>query len=119
MRSRSSISPDPLPKGIPLERIYADFFGYVYKHTMNFFRQREFQGTTIWENLKRSRKIEFVIAHPNGWTLHEQVFLRKAAVAGGLIHQNDAARMVHMITEGEASVHFVVSNGGLESRLQV
>jgi len=71
------------------------------------------------ESLKQSRKIEFVITHPNGWTLHEQEFLRKAAVNGGLVHRGEASRMVHLITEGEASVHFVVSNGRHGDRLKV
>ena len=91
----------------------------MYEHTQNFFKNREIRGTEIWENLKQNGKIEFVFAHPNGWAWYQQAFLRNAAVDGGLIHRDDASRMVHMITEGEASVHFMVLSGVHEHHLQV
>jgi hypothetical protein len=121
MKDRSPLSLDPLPKGVTIDTIYADFFRYLYRHMQTFFEERELQGTKIWGDLSQRNKIEFVIAHPNGWTSKEQAFLRNTVVRGGLISKSGAAESVHMLTEAEASVHFVVFHGGgsVESRLEV
>jgi len=119
IKTRTPIVRDPLPKNVGLEKIYADFFKYLYTHTREFIMGHELQGTVIWQRLEQRKKIEFVIAHPNGYTGHEQAFLRKAAVDGGLTSQDDAAETVHMLTEGEASVHFVMNNKGVGNRLEV
>jgi hypothetical protein len=121
MRSRSPLSLDPLPKGVTIDKIYADFFRYLYGHMQTFFRERELQGTKIWQDLIRKNKIEFVIAHPNGWTTNEQAFLRRAVVQSGLLSESKAPQSVHMLTEAEASVHFVVFHGGgnVERQLEV
>jgi hypothetical protein len=121
MKARNPLSLEPLPKGVRIKKIYADFFGYLYKHMQAFFKERELQGAKIWQDLSQRQKIEFVVTHPNGWTLKEQAFLRKAVVEGGLISESSAAQYVHMLTEAEASVHFVVfhSGGSVETRLEV
>ena len=121
MKARNALSFDPLPKGVTIDKIYADFFRYLYEHTQTFFKERELQGTKIWRDVLRKKKIEFVVTHPNGWTLKEQAFLRKAVVEGGLIAESSAAQYVHMLAEAEASVHFVVfhAGGSVESRLKV
>jgi hypothetical protein len=119
MQTRSALSLDPLPEGVTIEKIYSDFFKYLYGHTQAFFTERELQGTKVWQELTQKKEIEFVIAHPNGWTLQEQAFLRKAAVNAGLTSQSDAPQMVHMLTEAEASVHFVMFRESVGSRLEV
>jgi hypothetical protein len=118
MKTRAPIVLDPLP-GVRLEKIYSDFFRYLYTHTRSFFFNREAQSEAIWQRLEQKGKIEFVIAHPNGWTGYEQAFLRKAAVDGGLVSEINASKVVHMLTEGEASVHFVMFHGGIQNGLQV
>jgi hypothetical protein len=117
IKTRGKIDLHPLP--LPIDKIYADFFRYIYAHTQEFFKQREDQGSTIWQRLAQRNKIEFVIAHPNGWTGREQAFLRKAAVDGGLVSQSNAQEAVHMITEAEASVHFVMIDGAAGDNLKV
>jgi hypothetical protein len=119
MKAQNSISCDPLPQNVTINQIYADFFRYVYDHTKYFFEEREDQGARIWQNLKEMHHIEFLIAHPNGWTLSEQAFLRQTAVDAGLVIHHHASRTVHMISEAEASVHFVMFHGGVENHLQV
>jgi len=118
IKSKSSLTLDPIPSGVTIERIYADFFSYLFGHTRDFFMERELQGRTIWQDLAQKKKIEFVIAHPNGWGGHEQAFLRKAAVDGGLVSKSDASNLVHMIRESEASVHFVMFHEGFDKRLK-
>jgi hypothetical protein len=117
MRSKHNIIVQPLPRGIELEKIYADFLSYLYRHTQSFFQDRELNGSDIWERLRGS--IEFVIAHPNGWGAHEQTFLRKAVVKAGLVPAAQAQDRVRVVSEGEASVHFVMVHGDFETRLKV
>lgn len=117
MRAEQEIIVQPLPRGVALDQIYADFFGYLYKHTRTFFQNREVNGQEIWERLETS--IEIVIAHPNGWGAHEQAFLRKVAVLGGLVPGSTAQERVHVVSEGEASVHYVMLHGDIERRLEV
>jgi hypothetical protein len=121
MQAENPLSLDPLPKGVTIDKIYADFFRYLYGYMQTFFKEREVRGTKIWQDLSERNVIEFVIAHPNGWTLKEQTFLRDAAVRGGLISKEHASQCVHFLTEAEASVHFVIFHGGgnVETRLEV
>lgn len=117
MRNKHNIIVQPLPRGIGLDQIYADFFGYILRHTETFFQDREIHGTDIWARLKGS--MEFVIAHPNGWAAHEQGFLRKAAVMAGFVPSSTSHERIHVVSEGEASVHFVMVHGDFETRLKV
>jgi hypothetical protein len=117
MRSEQNIIVQPLPRGIALDQIYADFFRYLYQQTKIFFQSRELNGADIWRRLEA--RIEIIIAHPNGWGAHEQGFLRKIAVTGGLVPAARAAEQVHVVSEGEASVHFIMLHGDIEGRLKV
>jgi hypothetical protein len=117
MRAEGNIIVQPLPKGVALDQIYADIFKYLYQHTRTFFQSREVGGVAIWERLEDS--IEIVIAHPNGWSAHEQAFLRKVAVMAGIVPGTKAQDRVHVVSEGEASVHYVMVHGDIERRLQV
>jgi hypothetical protein len=118
MRTEYNINVPTLPTsgGLTLERIYADFFGYLFRHTRTFFQDRELDGENLWGKLQGS--IQFVIAHPNGWGAYEQDFLRRAAVAGGLVPQSEARARVAVVSEAEASVHYVMLHADTESRLR-
>lgn len=59
------------------------------------------------------------MAHPNGWGAHEQTFLRNAIVKAGLVPRPQAHDKVKVVSEGEASVHFVMVHGDFETRLRV
>ncbi|QRV92559.1 hypothetical protein RhiJN_20577 [Ceratobasidium sp. AG-Ba] len=65
MRARHDLELDPLPEGVSLRKIYADFLGYLFKHTRSYFELHIVDGALIWENYHT--KMEIVIAHPNGW----------------------------------------------------
>ncbi|CEL54213.1 Heat shock 70 kDa protein 12B OS=Homo sapiens GN=HSPA12B PE=2 SV=2 [Rhizoctonia solani AG-1 IB] len=116
MREKFAIKVDPLPNGVTLPQIYADFMKYLIKHTEPYFKNRIVDGSMIWEAYKD--KTIFVIGHPNGWSLREQEFLRKAAIKGGLVDTADAKRRVRFVTEAEASVHYCIENSNISSRLQ-
>ncbi|KEP54004.1 heat shock 70 kDa protein 12A [Rhizoctonia solani 123E] len=117
MRAKHSIKVEALPNGLTLSRIYADFMKYLLKHTVPFFKDRIVDGPTIWEAYKDTAT--FVIGHPNGYSLREQDFLRKAAIDGGLVGAADAKSRVRFVTEAEASVHFCIAHSNISSRLRI
>lgn len=106
-----------LPPGVPVQKIYADFLGYLLKHTKTFFEDRIIDGSALWTRYRST--MEFIIAHPNGWGIREQTFLRNAAVEAGFTSQDVASSRVRFVTEAEASVHFCIYHTNLGSRLQV
>lgn len=116
LRTEHGIEPKPLPAGVDLKQIYSDFLGYLYKHTQECFERVIGDGKTAWQNYEGSRV--FVIAHPNGWALREQKFLRDAAVQAGFVTAENAVDRVRFVTEAEASVHFCLHYTNLRSCLQ-
>ncbi|KAF8606749.1 hypothetical protein BDV93DRAFT_488634 [Ceratobasidium sp. AG-I] len=116
MKAKHNLTLDPLPAGVSLRRVYADFLGYLLKHTQEFFEDRIIDGKQIWESYKAT--MEVVIAHPNGWGIREQTFLRTAAVEAGFADKTAASTKIRFVTEAEASVHFCIYHTNLGSRLQ-
>ncbi|KAF8695760.1 ATP binding, partial [Rhizoctonia solani] len=62
--------------------------------------------------------MEVVLAHPNGWGIREQTFLRKVATDAGLSVPEKAQRNIRFLSEAEASVHFCIHHTNLGNRLQ-
>jgi hypothetical protein len=91
--------------GITPERLYADFFKYVLRHTGAFFGHKESQGKATWDRVTLK---EFVFAYPSGWTANEQKVLREAAIIGGLVSREDAEGRVYFVSEREAVKTFVM-----------
>lgn len=60
-----------------------------------------------------------ILATPNGWDLNQQAVLRKAAIDAGLVKEDAAHDLLDFITEGEASVHYVLSYSQSKSWLEV
>ncbi|CAE6493330.1 unnamed protein product [Rhizoctonia solani] len=115
MRNEHGLNLDPLPNGISLLRVYSDFLGYLIRHTQPFFEDRVMNGRELWQ--KYRPKIEFCIAHPNGWGIREQAFLRTAATNAGLVTNATAASCLRFVTEDEALIHFCIYDSNLGSRL--
>ncbi|KAJ1303451.1 hypothetical protein OPQ81_011640 [Rhizoctonia solani] len=116
MQARHELKLDDLPPGVTLRQIYSDFLGYLLKHTRAFFEDRILDGKQIWE--RYSPTMEVVIAHPNGWGIREQAFLRSAAVSAGFATADLAPAKVRFVTEAEASVHFCIHHTNLGNVLQ-
>ncbi|KAF8602936.1 hypothetical protein BDV93DRAFT_581066 [Ceratobasidium sp. AG-I] len=98
---------DPLPTGVGIGQIYIDFLRYIFGHAKSYFQQTQLDGLTIWNSLSSTMKI--VIAHPNGWGVREQGFLRNAAVKAGLSGEGDSDTRISFVTEAEASLHFCLN----------
>ncbi|CAE6435873.1 unnamed protein product [Rhizoctonia solani] len=107
---------EPLPFNVPLSQIYSDFLGYLLQHTQSYFEDHIIDGKRIWQQYKPS--MEVVLAHPNGWGIREQAFLRLAAVKAGFTNSNDASTRVHFVNEAEASVHFCTLYSDIGSQLK-
>ncbi|ELU36223.1 hypothetical protein AG1IA_09748 [Rhizoctonia solani AG-1 IA] len=117
MQAKHELKLDELPPGVTLRQIYSDFLGYLLKHTRSFFEDRILDGKQIWS--RYSPTMEVVIAHPNGWGIREQAFLRSAAVAAGFATTDQAPAKVRFVTEAEASVHFCIHHTNLGTVLKV
>ncbi|KAF8713398.1 ATP binding, partial [Rhizoctonia solani] len=107
---------EPLPFNVPLSQIYSDFLGYLLQHTQSYFEDHIIDGKRIWQQYKPS--MEVVLAHPNGWGIREQAFLRLAAVKAGFTNASDAPSRVHFVNEAEASVHFCTLYSDIGSQLK-
>ncbi|KAG8759784.1 hypothetical protein FRC11_001447, partial [Ceratobasidium sp. 423] len=105
-----------LPPGVSLEQIYSDFLGYLLEYTRTHFEDHILDGKDIWQ--KFSPEMEVVLAHPNGWGIREQAFLRSAVIRAGLLTTDRALSQVRFVAEAEASVHFCIHHANLGSRLQ-
>jgi hypothetical protein len=70
----------------------------------------------MWE--RYGPEMEAIIAHPNGWGIREQAFLRTAAVDAGLSSSDRAPTKIRFVTEAEASVHFCSHYSNLAYTLQ-
>ncbi|CAE6460910.1 unnamed protein product [Rhizoctonia solani] len=104
LRTEHNLELDPLPDGVNLSRIYADFLRYLLEHTRKSFETTIIDGPQVWET--HSPGMQIVIAHPNGWGIREQAFLRTSVVVAGFVLAENAWDQVHFVTEAEASVHF-------------
>ncbi|KAL5632455.1 hypothetical protein ACGC1H_005424 [Rhizoctonia solani] len=116
MKAKHDLKLDALPPGVDIAQIYKDFLGYLLKHTKEYFEDRILDGKSIWE--RYSPDMEIVMAHPNGWLIREQAFLRKSAVDAGFSTAEKAQRNIRFLTEAEASVHYCIHHTNLGDRLK-
>ena len=65
-------------------------------------------GASMWRSLEN--QIEFILTHPNGWEGPQQQQIRQAAELAGLVPAGEGGQSrLHLLTEGEASLHFCVT----------
>jgi len=107
----SSINRDndlpPLPSGKSADDVLTDFIKYLFECVKSYIQDHHI-GLT-WSSVENS--IEFIFTHPNGWEVAQQRRYRRAIARAGLIPgTREGQSRVHMLTEGEASLHFCVAN---------
>ncbi|KAG1799634.1 hypothetical protein EV424DRAFT_1332401 [Suillus variegatus] len=99
----------PLPRGKNVVEVLGDFMQYLFRCARSYIEEAHSNGSVLWRALENS--IEFVLTHPNGWEGPQQTQIRLAAVLGGLIPSTeDGMARVHLLTEGEASLHYCIAN---------
>jgi hypothetical protein len=103
-----SIEIPPLPTGVSLKKVYADFLKYMYERTHEFFIGNMPAGSRVWDRLQSD--IVVVLATPNGWDSAQQAFLRGASIQAGFVKESDADARLDFVTEGEASVHYALAH---------
>lgn len=95
-----------LPEGKTAVQVLGDFMGYLFKCAKAYITEAH---TCLWESFEEG--IEFVLTHPNGWEGPQQQQIRHAAELGGLVPAGEEGQSrIHLLTEGEASLHFCVTN---------
>ncbi|EIW80674.1 hypothetical protein CONPUDRAFT_125506 [Coniophora puteana RWD-64-598 SS2] len=99
----------PLPKGVTAVQVLADFMAYLFRCAKAYIKEHEAHGASILASVADS--IDFVLSHPNGWEGPQQTQIRRAAVLAGLIPDSaEGQKRITLVTEGEASLHYCVSN---------
>ncbi|OAX34644.1 hypothetical protein K503DRAFT_803418 [Rhizopogon vinicolor AM-OR11-026] len=95
----------PLPRGKSAVQVLADFMRYLFKCARTYIQESHLN---LWRSVENS--IEFVLTHPNDWEGPQQQQIRRAAELAGLISSNEEQSHVHLLTEGEASLRFCITN---------
>lgn len=86
-----------------------DFLHYLFGCAKAHILENHASGVSVWNSLEKS--IEFILTHPNGWEGPQQKQIRQAAELGGLVPAGEEGQSrIHLLTEGEASLHFCVTN---------
>lgn len=126
-----------LPEGLDIQTVYADFIGYLYKHTKLYFCEHVIEwvcpfflalfslltlalsrsGLNIWDRLAGTAT--FVFGHPDGWNDQQQQVLRLALHQAAIFSQNDPEERLKFVRESEASVHYVLHNQNVTNWLEV
>ncbi|KIM58504.1 hypothetical protein SCLCIDRAFT_128105 [Scleroderma citrinum Foug A] len=95
----------PLPEGLSAVQVLSDFMKYLFNCAQNFIVESHASGASMWKSLEN--QIEFVLTHPNGWEGPQQQQIRQAAELAGLVPSGEKGKLqLHLLTEGEASLHF-------------
>ncbi|KAG8752843.1 hypothetical protein FRC14_006669 [Serendipita sp. 396] len=98
----------PLPSNVSLTKVYSDFLRYMFGGFQAFFEDSTPNGASIWNRL--SSDMIIVLTIPNGWDTRQQGFLKQAAQVAGMVQSDDDADFrIEFVSEGEASVHYVLS----------
>ncbi|KAG5718636.1 Heat shock 70 kDa protein 12B [Termitomyces sp. T112] len=103
----------PLPT-LPADKsvvdVFADFIRYLFESAKTYIIDAHPSGSDLWKSVES--RIEFVLAHPNGWEGAQQKEMREAIVLAGLIPgTSEGHSRVQFVSEGEASLHFCVQSG--------
>ncbi|KAF6748630.1 hypothetical protein DFP72DRAFT_1174069 [Ephemerocybe angulata] len=98
----------PLPLDKSVIEVFTDFMAYLHQCAKAYIQDTH--GERLWNSLQGD--ILYVLTHPNGWGGRQQASMRRAASLAGLVPNTPAGgARVMFVTEGEASLHFCLSNG--------
>jgi hypothetical protein len=98
----------PLPPNKTVVQLFSDYMTYLLECAKQYISDSH--GQIVWTSLQNN--IIFVLTHPNGWGGPQQAQMRQAAIRAGLVPNTDDGRSrINFVTEGEASLHFCLSNG--------
>ena len=108
----------PLPLNKSVVEIFADYFKYLFNCASENIQDTHPNGPDLWLSVKDD--VDFILPHPNGWEVTQQMQMTNAAILAGIIPDTPAGRArVSFVTEGEASLHFSMQNCLPADALQV
>jgi hypothetical protein len=108
----------PLPRNKTAVQVLADFIQYLYKCTGKFIEEGHAKGEDMLRSYEHTT--EFVLSYPNGWEGSQQTQIRNAAIVAGLVPDTREGRSrIHLVTEGEASLHYCFGSGPATDGFQV
>lgn len=120
-KATSMRAPNSIPQLPPSKHaldVLADFLRYLFQCAKQYIGEHYPTGSALWISLEDT--MEFVLTHPNGWEGEQQSNMRKAAIIAGLVpNTRDGRERIHFVTEGEASLHFCITNGLATDPLRV
>jgi len=99
-----------LPPNKTAVQVLADFMHYLYECARKYIEEVQANGANMLRSVEHTT--EFVLSHPNGWEGPQQTQIRNAAVMAGLVPDTPEGRSkIHLVTEGEASLHYCLGSG--------
>jgi hypothetical protein len=108
----------PLPPNKTIVQVFGDFLRYLYQCARIYIQDTHAANSPLWESLEDD--IEFVLTHPNSWEEAQRKVLRLGAIYGGLIPDTpDGHSRIKYVSEGEASLHYCISNDCLSGIIKV
>ena len=115
----ASIIPDddlpPLPPGKSAVDVLTDFIKYLFHCTKTYIQEHHLEFT--WSTIEHS--IEYIFTHPNGWEGVQQQLYRRAIGRAGLVPSTPVGQSrVHMLTNGEAALHYCANVLNVETAIQ-
>ena len=109
---------DTLPDDPSPTKVMGDFLRYLYTEALNYIKIHHTDGREIIDKVGDNKS--FILSLPNGWTGLPQQRMRKAAVVGGLVKNDNEARIkIKFVSEGEASALSCLANGLCPHNLKV
>lgn len=91
---------------------------YLFDCTKTYIEETHAGGPALWASV--ADHIDFILSHPNGWEGVQQSQIRRAAVLAGMVPNTQSGHSrVQFVTEGEASLHFCISNDLASDVIQV
>ena len=94
--------------------VFGDFLAYLMTCAEVFIKDTHATVAQSWKAMRQTAT--FVIGHPNGWEGAQQAKIRSSAIYAGLVPDTPEGRSrVLFVTEGEASLHYCLRGGYVES----
>ena len=95
----------PLPPGKSAVDVLTDFIKYLFHCAKTYIEEHHLSFT--WATHENS--IEYILTHPTGWEGVQQQLYRRAIERAGLVPSTrEGQSRVHVLTEGEAILHFCI-----------
>ena len=95
----------PLPSGKSAVDVLADFIKYLFDCSKTYIK--ECHPVFPWSFVEDS--IEYIFTYPGGWAEQRSLYFRAIERAGLVPSVPQGQIRVHMMTEGEAGLHFWIS----------